>query len=421
MNIKKSVVNIICRVGDKTKPMLLKIFPGKFFRELKGKILRTAYNGTSEKLPYEKGAFPFGVNLVGFIKAQMGLGQGCRLIASALEKAEIPFGAVDTRVGNPFSHSDKTWEHKLNDSFGYSVNIFHVNPEQMPYLQISLPADVLDRHYNIGIWLWELPDFPDRWCESFRLVDEVWAPSVFNCESIRRKSPVPVTLIPYGIEAETDEKMDRAYFGLPEGKFLFLSMFDSNSTIERKNPLGAVRAFRKAFSPTDSGVGLVIKMNNPNDGYRKLLLEEIQGYPDIYLIEKSLTKTEVNSLIASANVFVSLHRAEGFGLVIAEAMYLGTPVIATNWSANVDFMTEENSCPVNFKLREIGRDIFFYEAYQFWAEPDLNHAAEYMKKLFSDREFYNFLRKNAMAYIRENYSTEKSAAAIKKRLSEILR
>ena len=104
-----------------------------------------------------------------------------------------------------------------------------------------------DKRYKIGIWLWELPDFPDEWCGAFSLVDEVWAPSVFNCESIRKKSPVPVTLIPYGIEAEYDEKFDREYFHLPKDKFLFLSMYDSNSTIQRKNPIGALKAFKKAF------------------------------------------------------------------------------------------------------------------------------------------------------------------------------
>lgn len=420
MNIKKAVVNRICCLGDSMKPFLLKIFPAEFFRRMKGKILKTAYNGASEKLPYVKGAFPEGVNLVGFIKAQMGLGQGCRLMASALEKAEIPFGAIETRVGNPFNHTDTEWEHKLTDKFSYSVNIFHVNPEQMPYLQVSLPSDVLDRRYNIGIWLWELPDFPDRWCDSFRLVDEVWAPSAFNCESIRKKSPVPVTLIPYGIKAEHDESMGRKYFGLPEEQFLFLCMFDTNSTMERKNPLGAVRAFKEAFPPEDNTVGLVVKMNNPTDEHRKILAGELKGYSNIYIIENTMTRTEVNSLIRSADVFVSLHRAEGFGLVIAEAMYLGTPVIATNWSANVDFMTAENSCPVDYVLREIGRDIFFYEAYQKWAEPDLSHAAGYMKKLFSDRKFYNSIRESAMEYIRENYSIEKSAEAVKKRLSEIL-
>lgn len=418
MNIKKSLVNIICRAGDKMKPLLLKIFPAQIFRQIKGKILCAAYNENARKLSFEKSAFPFGVNLVGFIRAQMGLGQGCRLIASALETAGIPFGAVETRVGNPFNHSDNTWARKLTDSFRYGVNIFHVNPEQLPHLLVSLPAGVLDRHYNIGIWLWELPDFPDRWHKCFRLVDEVWAPSKFNCESIRKKSPVPVTLIPYGIEAEYDENMDREYFGLPEGKFLFLSMFDSNSTIERKNPLGAVWAFRKAF-PRNASAGLVIKINNPTDECRRLLREETESFPNIYLIEKSLTKTGVNSLIRCADVFVSLHRAEGFGLVIAEAMLLGTPVIATNWSANVDFMTEENSCPVKYSLREIGRNIYSYEAYQLWAEPDLNHAADYMKKLFSDGKFYASIRKNAMEYISENYSAEKSAEAIRTRLAEI--
>ena len=419
MKLKKIIVNITCTVGDSMKPFLLKILPLSLLKKIKKNVIHSAYNENTIRLPYDKGAYPFGINLIGYIKAQMGLGQGCRLMASAIETSGIPFTIMDTRVGNPFNHNDNTWNDQIVKAPKYSINIFHVNPEQMPPLQLSLPVDTLDKRYNIGVWLWELPDFPDEWCDAFGLVDEVWAPSVFNCESIRTKANVPVTLIPYGIAADFDEKYDREYFELPNDKFLFLSMYDANSTIQRKNPIGAVKAFKKAFTPKDNTVGLVIKINNPTDEDLAIINEELQGYTNIYFIKNTMSKVEVNSLIKAVDVFVSLHRAEGFGLVIAEAMLLGTPVVATDWSANVDFMNEENSCPVSYELKQLGQDYFFYKAYQHWAEPDINNAAEYMVRLLNDKEYYEKLCKNAKQYIETNFSIQKSAEAISKRISEI--
>lgn len=419
MKLKKIIVNAVCGAGDRLKPVLLKLLPKSLLKKIKGSLIASAYNDRSERVPYRPGAYPEGINLVGYIKAQMGLGQGCRLMAGALEESGLPFLIMDTRVGNPFNHSDEAWAHKIEKSPRYSVNLFHVNPEQMPPLQLSLPADMLDRRYNIGIWLWELPDFPEEWCGAFSLVDEVWAPSVFNCESIRKKSPVPVTLIPYGIEAPCDEALDRAHFGLPEDQFLFLAMYDANSTIRRKNPLGAIEAFKAAFPPEDASVGLVLKINNPRPEDLELIASALAGYKNVYLIRHTLPKAEVNALIKLADAFVSLHRAEGFGLVIAEAMLLGTPVIATNWSANVDFMNAENSCPVAYTLKPVGEDHFVYKAYQIWAEPDIGDAARFMRRLVSDPVYCEGLRENARRFITEHYSMECSARAVKRRLGEI--
>lgn len=419
MKFKKAVVNTICSVGDRMKPVLVKILPLSLSKKIKSRLIASAYTNDA-RMPYDKDAYPFGINLVGFIKAQMGLGQGCRLLASAIERTGIPFGIVETRVGNPFNHNDASWDEKLIKSPEYSINIFHVNPEQMPPLQLSLPSGALDKRYNIGVWLWELMDFPDKWTSAFSIVDEVWAPSVFNCENIRKKSPVPVTLIPYGIEAPCDEEKNRAFFGLSENKFLFLSMYDSNSTIERKNPLGAIKAYRKAFGENENGVGLVIKINNPTERDRELIKQELGECKNVYFLEKTYEKAAVNSLIKCCDAFVSLHRAEGFGLVIAEAMYVGTPVIATNWSANVDFMNEDNSCPVKYELTEIKEDCCSYEKGQVWAEPDTDDAARYMKKLLNDREYYEKLKDNAERFIKTEFSSEKSAEAVKKRIDEIV-
>ncbi|MEG0614752.1 MAG: glycosyltransferase family 4 protein [Oscillospiraceae bacterium] len=421
MKAKQFFVNKICVIGDKCKPLLLKILPLNFVKGIKKKLINSTYVENFEHIPYEKGKYPFGINLIGYIKAQMGLGQGCRLIAAAVQESAIPFRIMDTRVGNPFNHNDNSWDDFIRKDLSYSINIFHINPEQMPHLMLEMPEGALDRRYNIGIWLWELPDFPDEWLSAFSMVDEVWAPSKFNCESIAKKAgDKPVTLIPYGITAEFDEALNRQYFGIPQDKFLFLSMYDSNSTIERKNPIGAIRAFKKAFAADEKQVGLVVKINNPKDEDLEIINRELEGYENIYILKNTMKKIEVNSLIRDCDVFISLHRAEGFGLVIAEAMFLGTPVVATNWSANVDFMNEENSCPVDYKLQKIGNDCFVYKAYQEWAEPSIDNASEYLTRLFTDKDYYEKIKQAAVTFITEKFSVENSAKAIKERITEIM-
>lgn len=417
MGLFKKIVSVICSVGDSLKPLLIKILPISVYKKIKSGLIKTAFT-ENKRLPYDN-YYPFGINLIGYIKAQMGLGQGSRLIAKAIEYSEIPFTIIDTKVGNPFNHQDETWIQKISNDFKYSINIFHVNPEQMPPLQLTLPGNALDRRYNIGIWLWELPEFPSEWENAFNLVDEVWAPSVFNCESIRTKANCPVTLIPYGITAPSDPMFTREYFNLPADKFLFLTMYDANSTIQRKNPIGAVKAFRLAFPPENKSVGLVIKINNPKHEDLALISNELEGYDNIYIIKETLSKIAVNSLIKEVDSYISLHRAEGFGLVIAEAMLLGTPTIATNWSANTDFMTNENSCPVDYEIVEILEDCYSYKAHQHWAEPSISSAASFMKRLVLDSEYYEKTSINGKNFIEQNFSIKHCAQTISARINEI--
>ena len=179
------------------------------------------------------------------------------------------------------------------------------------------------------------------------------------------------------------QDFDREYFGLPRNGFLFLTMFDVNSTIERKNPMATIRAFRNAFEK-NTNVFLVIKVNNSDDISISRIKSMIENLQNVTIIAKTISKVEVNSLIKACDVLISLHRAEGFGLTMAEAMVLKRPTIATNWSANTEFMNSENSCLVNFELIEIEEDHNYYKAGMHWADADFEHASEHMIKLYSD-------------------------------------
>jgi glycosyltransferase involved in cell wall biosynthesis len=292
----------------------------------------------------------------------------------------------------------------------------------MPVAFKHLGRDLFDGRYNIGFWHWELPEFPEEWTGSFKLVDEVWVPSRFVQDSIARKSPVPVVRIPHAIEINCPPDIDRRYFNLPES-FLFLAMYDVYSQQERKNPRSVIEAFQKTFGPGDFSAGLVLKVTNPRYQPEEIsqLKEMVGSYKNIYLIDEVLKRQELNALINVIDCFVSLHRSEGFGLGLAEAMYLGKPVIGTNWSSNIDFMNSQNSCPVNYQIIKVGQDHGPYKAHQFWAEPDVEHASYFMKKLATDSHFHQMIGSSGQKTIHTEYSPKVVGRMIKDRLERLSR
>ncbi|MCI8443197.1 MAG: glycosyltransferase family 4 protein [Provencibacterium sp.] len=417
---KKAAARQLCIVVDRLKPLLIKLLPRSVLRYLKNHLLyRVVVPEGRERLPYEPGAYPQGINLFGHLRAEMGLGQGARLTAYALRESGLPYCLINFETGNSARHADNELSAEFTDTPRYSINLIHINAGQMDLLHLMRPKEDWDRRYNIAVWLWELEDFPDEWCKYFSLVDEIWAPSRFTAQSIARKSPVPVRVIPYGICAEADDTAGRAAFHLPENLFLFLCMYDVNSMMARKNPLGAIHAFKKAFGHQENGVGLVIKVNNSTERELSLLRRELEGYPNIYFITNILPRAQVYSLIKACDVFVSLHRSEGFGLVLAEAMLLARPVIGTNWSSVTDFMTKENSCPVGYELIRLQQDYYMFKENQRWAEPDIGEAAAYMRRLYADKSYYETIAQNGQRDIRRNFSPEKAGEAIYGRLCEL--
>lgn len=332
-----------------------------------------------------------GVNLIGYARAESGLGEACRLAARALQSADVPFCIINFPYC-PSRQNDLSWKHKEVKKPVYNTNLFFINADQMYYhFKKTLNRRWFNYRYNIGYWHWELPEFPDNWKESFSLVNEVWVPSNFTSNSISKKTAKPVITIPHGISVELPSNINRNYFGMPENRFLFLTMFDIYSTSARKNPAAVIEAYKQAFKKDDHKVGLVLKINNASDLPKEVeqLKQNIADYENIFLIEKILSRQELNGLLNTIDGYVSLHRAEGFGLPLAEAMYLGKPVIGTNWSGNVDFMDENNACVIDFSLRKIGENYGPYTANQYWAEPDVNEAAQFMKKLVENKQFAN--------------------------------
>lgn len=340
-----------------------------------------------ERELYNEKSFPIGVNLIGSIRAEMGLGQSCRLVGKILQKSYFDFSVYNINFQQKLRERDKEFDQYIINELPYLVNIFHVNPCELGNVFMEM-SDAWKGHYNIAFWLWELEDFPKQWEKYCQLFDEIWAPSEFTASSIRKITDVPVKVMPYNVKVPYDTKCSRKDFDLPEDKFLYLIMYDSNSTTGRKNPQGAIEAYKRAFPVERDDCGLVIKVNNAKKEDIVKLQQDLTGYHNVYFITEVLDKERVNGLIHNVDVFISLHRAEGFGLVMAEAMLLGIPCVATNWSSNTEFMTEDSACMVKYDLIKNKKTEGLYKKGCIWADPNIDDAAFYIRKLKEDREYY---------------------------------
>lgn len=418
----KSLSQFILYSTQKLKPLLLKIFPQKILRNLKGKMITESLNNMNNIniLPFERSKYKDGINLIGNVKAETGLGQSCRLVANEIENSDYDFVIYNYNQLGSISENNKQWNHKISEELSYNINLIHINPHELGLAFTQLPKSFWDYRYNIGFWLWEIEEFPDEWIPCFHCLDEIWTPSEFISQSIRKKTQLPVITIPYCVEAQIQKKADRGYYNLPNDQFLFLTMYDHNSIVERKNPMAVIDAFRKAFDCHNTKVGLVIKISNATKSDIKMIETAMEGYSNFYIMSDVLSKEDVNGLIETVDVLVSLHRAEGFGLVLAEAMLLGTPTIATNWSSNIEFMNSEVSCLVKYTMKVIEKDLGPFKKGNQWADPDVDDAADFMIKLYDDSIYYEEISTKARLYLEEKLSMDITKLKINKRLLKIL-
>jgi len=274
------------------------------------RLLRTKEQFRRARQSGQRAGAP-GVNLVAYIRAEMALGVVARGMAAAFEAAGVDFSVINLEAGNYSLHTDRSWSRKETRRSDYDTTIVCVNPDNSFHLRTQAPLNVLGERYVIANWYWELAELPDEWLKEFEYVDEVWAASQFIADAVSRKSPVPVVRMPPVVMLSDEAGLTRDQLSLPEDRYLFLAMFDTNSVLQRKNPLGVLRAFKAAFEATDNRVGLVMKFNNPD--YRVPLLqsvrEEMAGRENVFIIDRIMNRAEVTSLIKVCDCFVSLHRA----------------------------------------------------------------------------------------------------------------
>ncbi|MBC3920601.1 glycosyltransferase family 4 protein [Undibacterium sp. CY18W] len=377
-------------------------------------------NVFNAKDPHTKPAkpnLPPGVNVIGYARSEHGVGQSLRQFTLAADAAGIDAAIIDFNKNNFSRVQDSSVEKRLVDEPVHRINVFHINADQMPEARASLPSHFFSR-YNIGYWHWELPDMQEEHFGGFGELDEIWVPTGFVQQAIAKSSAIPVVRIPHAVSFEVSEAASRASFGLPEGKFIFLMMYDFSSYQARKNPQAALQAFELACSQYGMNAILVIKTQNAHhhEADADALRKRIAAREDIIWINKTLSRQEVYDLQSVCDALISLHRSEGFGLGPAEAMFLGKPVVATNWSGNTEFMRADNSCLVNYKLVTIQEDIGVYRAGQKWAEADCADASEKMALLVSDEKYRSRISQAARQTMQEEFSP----AVIGQRISERL-
>lgn len=327
------------------------------------------------------------VTVVGFHGAVHGLGEGARLLLRGLTDAGMDTRALDLseRVG---FQADLPVTTPPPDETERGVVISHINPPELIAWVLETQASFLRRRRHIGYWAWELEEAPADWIPAFDFVDEVWTPSEFAADAIRRIAPkdIKVSAAPYPIYLNARPPADRGRFGLPEDRVVVFTAFDLRSTAQRKNPRAALTAFQGANRQLGGPALLLCKVVG-GDLYPETLAAlaaEVADDPSIRLMTDNLTSDEMAVLTASVDIVLSLHRSEGYGLLLAEAIWQGKATVATGWSSNVEFMDESSSALVRFDLVPVTGDGPIYRSGR-WADADVAHAAEQLATLIADK------------------------------------
>jgi glycosyltransferase involved in cell wall biosynthesis len=336
----------------------------------------------------------FGVNVIGFVSARLGLGVAARASVAALVQAGVSVAVVDLELPDGRSGYDRTWTHlQISDPtrLPYGVNLVHVNPPEAAGVWQRFPGWFASA-VNLGVPFFELAELPSTWYPHLSRYDAILAPSEHIAAATRNALPVRVRHYPIAADVQNVAPLLRAALNLPEDAFAFVTTWDTDSGLNRKNGVGALRAFAHAFADRPDVV-LVLKVNGIAR-HPELEREIAAMRPQcIRVVDRYLPYHEVLGLYAACDAFVSLHRAEGLALGLMEAMLLGKPVVTTGWSGNMDFMDDASASLVRYTLTPVLDTQAAYAPGQFlrpqlWAEPDLLHAAELMRRLVADPAYY---------------------------------
>ncbi|MEM6457490.1 MAG: glycosyltransferase, partial [Acidobacteriota bacterium] len=371
-----------------------------------------------------------GINLIGYLSAETGMGEAARGLLRALRAADIPCAARDVDLNVLARRGDARFVDRVqaDTPLPYDVNLLVANADQVLPLHDHLGPEVFGGRLSVGLWLWELERFPDRYLPAFDVLHEVWTPSTFCLDAIAAESPIPVRRVPLPIEMPDAPAHDRAHFELPDDAFVFLFLFNFLSYRARKNPDGLIEAFRRAFAagdptPADGPTPLLlIKTSHADFAPEALLaLRAAADGANVRIVDGYADRDAIDSLMAHCDAYVSLHRSEGFGLTVAEAMALGKPVVATAYAGVTDFFHAGNGFPVRHSLVTLRDDEGPYPAGARWAEPQIDDAARQMRRIYGDPATARARGGLAQADIIQQLSPAAVGALLRRRLDALLR
>jgi hypothetical protein len=366
--------------------------------------------------PLQDAALPLGVNLAGYLDATVGVGEAARHVQEALRAAGVAVAPLG------LSSRDTAGAGAATGAAVHPVTIVCANPDGMTGARDELGAEAFEGRHVIGMWWWEVAALPQRWLRAFDLVDEVWVGSRFVADVLAAVSPVPVVHVPLAVpDPVAAPDVGREQLGLPEG-FLFGFVFDYASVAARKNPLGLIEAFGRAFPEDRDGPSLVLKTLGGERfaSEHAEVLAAAAAQPRVTVLDGHLPAAEKNALIRELDCYVSLHRSEGFGLTIAEAMLLGTPVIATDYGGTRDLLTAFNSLLVDHRPAPIGPGNDPYPEHGEWAEPDLDQAASLMRLALADPAGGRARAQRARADVLARHAPAAAGRVMADRLARVL-
>lgn len=365
--------------------------------------------------------------LVGHPFAPMGMGEHVRSSWRALKAAGLSpqirdiYGLINPKDPDYVAEFGTSVVTNLSSN----INIYHINGDEVAQSCAHMERETPSKAYKIIYPAWELSKYPAEWAKFLDRFDEIWAPSKFIYDSLTEAVSRPVILMPLACELKLSNFLDRRHFAIRESSFVFFFMFDFTSYIERKNPFAVIEAYNRFYKKHPfADTCLVLKVNSPHeraDDFNKFLSYCQSTAAPIDLIKKSLSDNEIKNLIRNCDCFLSLHRSEGFGRGLSEAMLLGKPVIGTSYGGNTQFTTPENSCPVGYKLIPVPDGQYPFSQGQVWADPDIDEAVEWMTKLFVDRDLCRRIGQNARRHMRQHFSYRAVGVRYVQRLEQIMR
>jgi glycosyltransferase involved in cell wall biosynthesis len=329
-----------------------------------------------------RGTGGHGVNLVGFARAEFGIGEDVRSLSAALEAVGYPHVIVDVKSMPNVRATDESRAHLIATEMSYPVSIFCLTAFDAAGLFLERGPEIFGNTFNIGYWPWEFEHFPAVWVEAFELVDELWAATRVQWRAYREASQGPVFLMPPAVLIPASSILQRC--GPPDRKphlFRFIFPFDPNSFLARKNPVAAIRAFRLAFPAKDRSVELVLRVNgNPSRsaGWRAVRAAA-RGDTRVVMIFGTMVRAASLALVRNAECLISPHRSEGFGRNIAEAIMLGVPVLATGGSGPDDFLKRGER--VAFRPRMVALNEYPFAEGLMWNDPMLADLARRMARM----------------------------------------
>ena len=360
-----------------------------------------------------------GINLFGYFDSNTGVAKGVKLMENILKVCDFKVSKYSVMPGDNSIIKEANTNQKKHD-----ISLFHVNADQTPNCIPYIPS-VLKNSYKIGYWAWELEKFPSKYLKSGSLLNDLWVPSNFIANSIERSYDFSPKVIPHPIS-----KHSIGLFGLTKKldlkkRFYVSTFFDLDSYVTRKNPIASIMAFEKAAKLNDKflkNASLILKISGKL-GKVELLdtIDQIkkESSLDIIVIDEILSENEMSGLRNLTNIFISLHRSEGFGLNLIENMSAGNLVIATNYSGNVDFMNDKNSLLVDYNLVPVRRDEYPEADGQFWANPIIEDAALKILWAYENESKAKKICEDAKKYVYTNYSLEAVSQKVVKAINAI--